>query len=394
MNYTPYHIHSDYSLLDSTTKFERYADKAKELGMTAIASTEHGKPSGWVHKKRYCDSIGIKFIHGCEIYLTESFDKIIRDNYHTILLAKNEDGVKELNEAVSRANKADHFYYTGRLSFDEFLHLSDNIITTSACLASPLWHLPMNHPMYDKLVCKYSYLEIQPHNTPDQIQFNRRLYDLSKTFGIPLIAATDTHCLDSYYASCREILMDAKDQHYPGEEQCDLTFRSYDRLVEEFRIQKSIPEEAYLQAIENTNVMAESVQPFTLDTSIKYPILHGSPEEDTEIFEKTVWEGLEDKLNSGIIPREQEAAFKSSLVEELSVFKKIGMSGFMLSMSELIRWCKSQAMAIGTARGSVGGSRAAYVTDIIDMNPETWHTVFSRFSNENRVELGRIALAD
>ena len=64
------------------------------------------------------------------------------------------------------------------------------------------------------------------------------------------------------------------------------------------------------------------------------------------------------------------------------------MSGFMLSMSDLVRWCKGEGMAIGTARGSVGGSRAAYVTDIIDLNPEQWHTVFSRFANEDRVEIG------
>ena len=89
----------------------------------------------------------------------------------------------------------------------------------------------------------------------------------------------------------------------------------------------------------------------------------------------------------------KKEAFEAAITEEMRVFRKLQMDGFMLSMSELIRWCKSQGMAIGTARGSVGGSRVAYITDIIDLNPETWHTVFSRFCNEDREEIGdRIGL--
>ena len=109
-NYINYHIHSDYSLLDSCTKFEDYVKYAKELGQTAIASTEHGKPMGWVSKKMYCDEIGIKFLMGVEMYLTETLDEKVRDNYHTILIAKNYDGIKELLKAVSISCQDDHFY--------------------------------------------------------------------------------------------------------------------------------------------------------------------------------------------------------------------------------------------------------------------------------------------
>lgn len=389
-NYTAYHIHSDYSLLDSTTPFERYVDRAKELGMTAIGSTEHGKPNGWVHKKLYCESVGIKFIHGCEVYLTRSLEDTIRDNFHTILIAKNMDGVLELNTAVSRANRRDHTYYTGRMSFDEFLDLSDNIITTSACISSPLFRLSEDDPYYARLAQKYSYYEIQPHNFMEQQMFNRKLKALSREYGVPLIAATDTHCLDSYYADCRSIIMDAKGQHYDGEEQMDLRFQSYDMLVENFRQQNALDEETYMRAIRNTNVMADSVEDFAIDKAIKYPILYGNREEDDRVFKRTVWNGLDEKLKSGIIPKSQEEAFRSALQEEINVFEKLGMSAFMLSMSEIMRWCKSNDIAIGTARGSVGGSRVAYVTDIIDLNPETWHTVFSRFANESRVEAGDI----
>ena len=122
-NYITYHLHSDYSLLDSCTKFKDYADLAMQNGQIAIASTEHGKPLGWVSKKMYCDSIGLRFIHGVEIYLTESLDDRVRDNYHTVLLAKNLDGVRELNRLVSLSCDKRHFYYNNRISFDEFTSL-------------------------------------------------------------------------------------------------------------------------------------------------------------------------------------------------------------------------------------------------------------------------------
>lgn len=394
MNYTTYHLHSDYSLLDSCTSFKEYIDAAVENGQRAIAFTEHGKPMGWVSKKLYCDQVGIQFIHGVEIYLTESLrnqaGEKVRDNYHTVLLAKNWDGVLELNDLVSRSCQEDHFYYINRISFDEFLSLSSNILSTSACLASPLNKLPPDHPRYLELAEKYDYLEIQPHAHPDQVAFNRRLLALSQQLGKPLIAGTDTHSLSPYKAECRSILMKAKHKSYGDEDAFDLTYKTYDQLVEAFRRQNALPEAVFLEAMENTNRMAASCEPFQLDTSIKYPVLYGSREADAEKFTETVQRKFQDKLSSGIIPPEQEPAFRSSIQEEMRVFRKLHMDGFMLSMSELISWCKEQGMAIGTARGSVGGSRVAYVTDIIDLNPETWHTVFSRFCNEDRVEVADI----
>lgn len=393
-NIVVYHLHSEYSLLDSCTKFYEYVDLAVQNGQTAIASTEHGKPQGWISKKMYCDKMGIKFIHGVEMYLTEHLvnedgDKV-RDNYHTILLARNADGVKELNALVSMSCDEDHFYYTNRISFDEFLGISDNIISTSACLASPLNKLPDDHPRYMELAHKYDFLEIQPHDHPEQIEYNKRLLELSKKIGKPLIAGTDTHNSTKYKAECRSILLAAKRKNYGDEDAFDLTYKTYDELVDAFDRQGALEKHIYLEAIENTNLLDQMVENFELDKSIKYPILYGSRETDAEVFTETVWRKLDDKLKSGVIPAEQEGAFREAITEEMRVFRKLDMTGFMLSMGELISWCKDQGMAVGTARGSVGGSRVAYVLDIIDLNPEAWHTVFSRFCNEDRTEIGDI----
>lgn len=305
-------------------------------------------------------------------------------------MARNLDGVRELNALVSKSCDEKHFYYTNRISFDEFLNISENIISTSACLASPLNKLPDSHPRYMELAQKYDFLEVQAHNHPDQIEFNKRLLELSKKIGKPLIAGTDTHSSTPYKAECRAVLLSAKHKSYGDEDAFDLTYKTYDELVEMFRVQGVLSEEDYMLAINNTNLLYDMTEEIELDTSIKYPILYGSREADSEKFAETVERKFKEKLESGIIPKEQEEAFRRAIDEEMRVYKKLEMDGFMLSMSELICWCKEQGMAIGTARGSVGGSRIAYVTDIIDLNPETWHTVFSRFCNEDRQEIGDI----
>lgn len=385
-----YHCHTELSLLDSCTKYQDYVDLAVKNGSKALSISEHGKPLNWTEKWNACKKAGIRYIHSVEIYLTESLEEKVRDNYHTVLMAKNMDGVKELNALVSLSCDKEHFYYTNRLTFDEFLGISNNIISTSACLASPLNKLPDSHPRYMELAQKYDFLEVQAHNHPEQIEFNKRLLALSKKIGTPLIAGTDTHSSTPYKAECRAVLLSAKHKPYGDEDVFDLTYKTYDELVEMFRVQGALIEEDYMSAIENTNLLYDMTEEIELDTSIKYPILYGSREADSRRFTETVERKFEEKLEQGIIPEYQRDAFRKAIDEEMRVYKKLEMDGFMLSMSELISWCKEQGMAIGTARGSVGGSRIAYIADIIDLNPETWHTVFSRFCNEDRQEIGDI----
>lgn len=398
-NYVAIHVHSDISLLDSCTDFELYVDRAVELGQKAIACTEHGSTKQWIRKKMYCDKKGIRFLFGVECYLTKSLlqpdpetgeMRKVRDNYHTVLIARDEQGMREINQAISVSTDEEHMYYKNRISFEEFLALSGHVITTSACLASPLNKLPLDDPWYEKLVMRYDYLEIQPHNHPDQIAFNRHLALLSKKYGKPLIAGTDTHSLDGYKAECRSILMDAKKQSYDDEDSFDLTYKSYDELVDAFRRQDSIPEELWLEAIQNTNVLADSVEDFDLDLSLKYPKLYGSSEADREKLTEVTYKKFQEKLDNCIIPESERAGFEAAIPEELRVFEKINMSGYILCMSELITWCWENNIPVGPARGSVGGSRVAYVTDIIDLDPERWGTVFSRFANEDRKEVGDI----
>ena len=340
----------------------------------------------------YANKKGLKYLHGVEIYLTHSLENKVRDNYHTILIAKNKEGIKELNLLVDLSTREDHMYYKPRISFEEFFNISDNIIKISACLASPLSKYPSSEQadrdVYEKLLKSYDYYEIQPHvKSLEQIQYNKMLYEASKRYGIPLIAGTDTHSINQYKAECRSILQKAKHIEFSNEDEFDLTYKSYDELVEMFRQQGSLPMEVVLEAIENTNRMADSVTDYELDIEFKYPILY---ENEEEVFVERIYKMYQDKLDKGII--KPNPKYEENIQEELRVFKKIGMVGFMLFMSELVCWCWDNGIPIGFCRGSVGGSTIAYLTDIIDVDPVVWDTVFSRFANEDRKEIGDIDL--
>lgn len=322
--------------------------------------------------------------------MSETLDKEVRQGMHTVLLAKNYDGVKEINNLISKSFDKNHFYYVNRISFDEFLSISDDVIKISACLASPLNKLEYTHPYYEKLVKKYDYLEIQHHNHEDQVKYNQHLVYLSDRYNKPLIAGTDTHSSNQYKADCRKILLKAKNKSYGNEDSFDLTYKTYEELVSAYEVQNAVPASIYLKAIENTNLLAKTIESFEIDTSFKYPILCGSAENDKQKFVERVEKMFNDKITRGIIPTSQVDAFRNAIKEEIEVFEKVGMCGFMLSMSELMCWCEEQGIPRGFARGSVAGSRIAYITDITDVNPESWGTVFSRFCNEHRLEIGDI----
>lgn len=401
-NYIPYHLHSYYSLLDSCTSPEEYVLKAKELGQTALCFTEHGNIFNWFEKKKLCEENGIKYLHGVECYITETLDEKVRDNYHTVLIAKNYDGFVEINNLFRKSYQEDHTYYKHRISFEEFLNISDNVIKISACLQSPLnkYRLKIQDNYTEeqknnlvKLLKHYDYYEIQYHNNKDQIEFNQYLYRMSKKFNKPLITGTDTHSINEYKAECRLMLQYGKTDGTWGkdedeENKCDLTYKSYDELVEMFKNQNSLPMEVILEAINNTNIMADSCEVLTIDTHNKYPYLYG--DKDEEVLWNVLRKNFNQKLKDGIILQDKKQEYIDNIKEEMEVFKKTDMIGFMLSMSEIMSWAKENHIATGSARGSVAGSTVAYMSNITDVDPVVWHTIFSRFCNEHRVEIGDI----
>lgn len=388
--YFPYHMHTCYSLLDSVTKPEQYIKRAVEYGMKAICFSEHGNAFQWVSKAQCAHDNGLKYVFGVEAYLTESnlddSDGKIKDNYHIILLARNEDGRKEINELISKSYQKDHYYFRPRITFQEFMQISNNIITTSACIAGPLSKLSEDNPWYDKLARKIDYYEVQPHPDADAQKFlNRELADLAKKNHKKIILGTDCHSLGKYENECRDILMAYKNQYYPDEDSFDLTFHSYDEVHEMVQRQGILTEDEFNEAIESTLEVQEMCEDTIFDTSTKYPILHGSYEEDNKIFDQVLQTELDNKIADGTIPPDEADQYRKNCKEENRVFEKLNAKGYMLFEYELDKWAAENGIPKGPSRGSVGGSSAAYVLGITDLDAVKYQTIFSRFMNENRV---------
>ena len=242
-NYTVLHLHSDMSNgvtnIDSVTKYQDYVNRARELGMTALAFSEHGSVFDWHGKKEAIEKAGMKYIHAAELYVTEKIDVDekgdpikLRDNWHCLLIAKNFDGVKEINRLASKSfNRKDgHYYYAPRIEFSDLLNISDNVIISTACLGGILNRASDNiQKQFIDFIIKNKnrcFLEIQHHNVSDQKVYNQKLYNLSKVYGLQLVACTDTHSLNEEHAEGRKILQLSKNIRFDDEEGWDLTFKS------------------------------------------------------------------------------------------------------------------------------------------------------------------------
>lgn len=405
-NYIIYHLHDDTSncngYADSCTNYKEYIKLAKKQNMKAIAFSNHGGIYDWIKKKQDCDKAGIKYIHGVELYLCTKLEADER-GYHIGLYAKNFKGVKELNKLISistskgkKEDKTDrHFYYNPRISIEELMDTSSNIIVTTACLASILWNKKNDNDGIVNSFLKWlsknndrCFLEIQYHLSQNQIEYNQLLWNWSKKYNIPLIAGTDTHSSSKYKAECRKILQISKGSFYGEEDEFDMTWKTYDELIECFKNQNALPEEVYMRAIHNTNKFADMVEDFKLDKSFKYPNLYG--ENALQTWKETIAKKLQYKYENKIINTTRINEYKQKIKEEFQAMKKQGMESFMMFMSELVDYCNENNIPYGFCRGSVGGSEIAYVTDITDVDPVKWNTVFSRFCNADRISLADI----
>lgn len=388
--YTLYHLHSDLSNgvtnIDSVTKFNEYIERAKECGMKAMAFSEHGSVFEWWHKKTAIEKAGMKYIHAVEAYLTANLDEKIRDNYHCVLIAKNYDGFLELNKLVSNSfcRTDNHFYYVPRISFAELFNTSDNIIITTACVGGvfgkaeeQVQQVFLDFLMKNKHRC---FLEVGHHIDDKQVTYNQKLLALSQQTGIPLIAGTDTHVLNEEHERGRSILQASKNIIFDGEERWDLKFKTYDELVKAYHLQNSLPEDVFIQAIENTNMMADMVEPFELDRGTKYPNIYEEPE---QTFYQKVQDAVE--KHPYALKNHSKEELQGVVDEEFEVYKATKSIDFMLLQTYLREWELENGIQCGYGRGSVSGSMIAYLLGITQMDSKRFGLNFFRFMNPSRV---------
>ena len=377
--------------IDSVTAYSEYIQKAHDLGMSAMAFSEHGSVMGWVKKKLQMEELGMKYIHAEEFYLTQSLEEKMRDNYHCLLIAKNYDGVMELNKLSTKSfNREDgSYYYAPRITIDDVKNTSDNIIVSTACLGGVLNKAPedVKKDFFEWIVKNKHrcYLELQPHLDDDQIRYNQSLWALSKSYGVPLVMCTDTHALNSTHVEGRTILQKSKNIHFDGEDKFHLEMLSYEELVNLCRMQNALPLNVYLEAIENTNRIADQIETFNLNYEYKYPHLWGDNSEEVlreKIRDGIKWRGV-DKL-----PNYQE--YLDRIEYEMKAYIHNGAIDFMLLMEDIIAWCKTQDILVGYGRGSCNGSIVAYLLGITEMDSIKHGLNFDRFMNTERVSLSDI----
>lgn len=390
------HNHSEYSLLDGLSKVKAMdmVNRAKELGMTSLAITDHGSMYGVIYFYKACLEVGIKPIIGCEIYITprSRFSKeagVDKDYNHLILLAENNTGYKNLMKIVSKAH-LEGYYYKPRTDLDLLREHHEGLICLSACVngfvSDPLLH---NQPeeaerrakaLADIFGPDHFYLELQKHiHVPPQEVLNPRLISLSKKLGIPVVATNDNHYTNKDDAEAQEILlciqtqttMEEKNRKLSMIDSPDFYMKSGDEMAAAF---PELPE-----AITNSVKIAQMCNvEITLGKWVmpKYAV----PENETldSYLEKLVWEGAK-KRYTEITPEISER-----INYELSVITKKGYSTYFLTVQDFVNWAKDHDISVGPGRGSAAGSVVSYALNITDIDPFFFMLPFERFLNPER----------
>ena len=395
MAFTHLHVHTEYSLLDGSSKIRELTARAKELGMDSMAITDHGVMYGVIDFYRAAREVGIKPILGCEVYVAPG-SRFDRENgagedryYHLILLAENNTGYKNLMKIVSKGF-VDGFYYKPRVDLDLLETYHEGIISLSACLAGEVQKY-LARGMYEEAkrsALRYSeifgkdhfYLELQDHGIPEQKMVNQGLLRLSQETGLELVATNDVHYTFAEDAKAHDILLciqtgkkvtDEDRMRYEGGQY-------YCKSEEEMR--KLFP---YAQeAIDNTHKIAERC-----NVEIEFGVTKLPKYEVPEGFDS--WTYLNHLCREGFKTRypDDDCTLSRRLDYELGVIKTMGYVDYFLIVWDFINYARSQNIMVGPGRGSAAGSIVSYTLGITNIDPVRYNLLFERFLNPERVSM-------
>lgn len=389
------HIHSEYSLLDGANRIKDLPVRAKELGMNAIAITDHGVMFGAIDFYKACKANGVKPIIGCEVYVAprgrkDKEPKIDEKYNHLILLAKNNEGYKNLAKLVSWGF-IEGFYYKPRIDKEILEKYHEGIICLSACLAGEVNQAILNNNIeeakkvalwFKNLFGEDYYLEVQNNGIKEQVLVNQKLVDLSRELNIPLVATNDAHYLKKEDAYNHEVLLCIQtgkkmtDEDRMRFDTDELYVKSPEEMIEYF---KNIPE-----AIENTVKIAEKCN---VEFEFGHTIL---PNYDVPEQYSTHYDYLESLTQAGLAKRYGQNITKEIQERaqyELSVIKKMGYVDYFLIVWDYINYAKTHNIPVGPGRGSGAGSIVAYSIGITDIDPIKYNLIFERFLNPERISM-------
>ena len=389
------HVHSEYSLLDGANRIKELPKVAKELGMDAIAITDHGVMYGVIEFYKACKAEGIKPIIGCEVYVAPRtrFDKEsgIDNKYnHLILLAKNNEGYKNLSKMVS-IGFTEGYYYKPRIDLEILEKYHEGLICCSACLAGSLPQAILEGNMekaeeialwYKNLFGEDYYLEIQTNTLKKQALVNQKLVELSRKLNIPLVATNDAHYTKKEDAYNHEVLLCIQ----TGKKMSDIDRMRFE--TDDFYIKSPEEVKAFFpnlpEAIENTVKIAQKCN---VEFEFGHTIL---PNYEVPAEFPTHYDYFKKLCDDGIKKRYGENLSKDILNRmeyEISVIKKMGYVDYFLIVWDFINWAKSNNIPVGPGRGSGAGSIVAYAIGITDIDPIKYNLLFERFLNPERISM-------
>lgn len=400
MRFTHLHTHSHYSLLDGLSKIDALITRAKELEMEAMAITDHGNMYGAIEFYKKAKKAGIKPIIGCEVYLTDGsrHDKrpgIDDKRFHLTLIAKNNEGYKNLIKLVTAAN-LEGFYYKPRIDKEILRQYSQGLIALSGCLGGELSRALVtdNQEKAKKLATEYLdifgegnfYIEIQQHqNIADQNLVTPRLVALAKDMNIPLVATQDSHYIHKEDSHAHDVLLavqtgnklDDKDRFSMNQD--DFSLLSGKEMKEKF---KSLGDDVVREAFENTNKIAEACSVEIELGKIRLPPFP-LPEGHSDAFlylKELAYKGMRARYGA-----EPSSEVIIRLDFELNVIREAGFSSYFLIVQDFVNWAKSNGIVVGPGRGSAAGSLLAYFLNITNVDPLKYNLLFERFLNPERV---------
>jgi DNA polymerase-3 subunit alpha len=403
------HNHTQYSLLDGACRLPDLIDRAAELGMPALAITDHGNLFGAVRFFEQAVAKGVKPIVGCEVYMAPG-DRRDRSAsapglnrkpyYHLLLLCENEEGYRNLVKLVT-LGYLEGFYYRPRIDREALRRHSRGLIGTSACLGGELAQLILAGQEDRAVEAARSYasilgegnffLEIQDHGLPEQKRVNPVLAEFGRRLGLPLVATNDTHFLRREDHEAHDVLICIQTgRTVQDPDRMRYSEHHYFRLPAEMR--EALRE--YPEAIDATLEIARRCN-FVLEREGRHLPQFAVPQGFSldSYFRQVVEEGFEARLprwrrmeSAGRL-RHPVEEYRRRLDEEIRMIQRMGFSGYFLIVWDFIKYARDRGIPVGPGRGSAAGSLVAYCLRITDIDPLEYGLIFERFLNPERVTL-------
>lgn len=389
------HLHTTYSMLDGAIRIKELMQHVKDLGMSSVAMTDHGNMFGAIEFYNEATKAGVKPIIGCEFYVSpnrksESEEMKIADGnaYHLILLAKNEQGYKNLIKLASKSY-TEGFYKKARIDYDLLDKYSEGLVCLTACLAGevnrkilegkPVESLQLAGKLNEIFRKEDFYLEIQNHGIPEQEIVAKGIFDLAQKSGIKLVVTNDSHFLKKDDKEAQDILLRIG-MRKNIEDEMEFGFNQHFYVKSPTEMKALFPElpQAFYSTLEIRDKIDLKLK-FGNYLLPEFVVPQGFDEYG--FMEKLVWEGVQQRY-SHVSPE-----IKERVEFELNTIKNMHFAGYFLIVQDYINYAKKTGIPVGPGRGSAAGSIVAYALGITNVEPLRFNLLFERFLNPDRKDM-------